>query len=470
MKSFNFFILYVFVFIICVNVVLNAFLMFPLRSKKTKNINIDRNNIQYQKYFKSDFTTKDFVEDWYLRTMTIDLEAGKPSRHYLAEIMTNSTPFTCVTLDKYQKKDNINYFQSSKSFENTSEVRVYENLGRITIRGDFKDFFRFKYKDSNTITYKDVKIDFNLKSEFNSNKSKSEIDYLTLNKTNTFIFAMQLYNEIHERSPKIWINYLKELDLIDSYDFVFEFYNNPSIDPNSEDDEIGNLIFGKFEELYNPEVYPISNLRSMRLKSHYQELLYLAEMTEMYIEKDKKIVFQENNNIYFNFDTSLFSGTFKYHDRIDENFFKIYENGNMCTYERVEGLSDEKTPENIFGVYVCNKELIEKHKKDFPLLKFYSKELNYTFEFGYDDLFREINNKVYFLVIFPNAKYRYTEFHVGKVFLKKYKMFFNYKDKMLFFYDGPLKKIKFCCNRSYYSCCITCFNNCCLSSLFLKKI
>ena len=84
--------------------------------------------------------------------------------------------------------------------------------------------------------------------------------------------------------------------------------------------------------------------------------------------------------------------------------------------------------------YYCNKNL--NLKKKFETIYFKSTNLNYIFELNYEDLFLEINNKIYFLIIFTNNIYK--NWILGIPFLKKYQFTFNQEDKIIGFYHEKI--------------------------------
>ena len=92
-----------------------------------------------------------------------------------------------------------------------------------------------------------------------------------------------------------------------------------------------------------------------------------------------------------------------------------------------------------FDYFICD---INEKIDDFPIKNFNHKELNYSFEFNYQDLFLKVNNKFYFLIIFKDIKDKYWK--IGKPFFKKYQLIFESDRKLIGFYTGKIKsKINF---------------------------
>ena len=63
----------------------------------------------------------------------------------------------------------------------------------------------------------------------------------------------------------------------------------------------------------------------------------------------------------------------------------------------------------------------------------FHRDLDYTFEFTFDDLFKQYNNnKVLFLIVLP--LYSNNKWVFGSIFLKKYELFFNPDTKLIHMY------------------------------------
>ena len=82
----------------------------------------------------------------------------------------------------------------------------------------------------------------------------------------------------------------------------------------------------------------------------------------------------------------------------------------------------------------CDKDKI--NKNTFPRLKFYNRDMNFNFSLGYEDLFYEHENKVYFLVIFPIYGTDVQYWYMGKPFIKKYKLFLDKDRKIIGLYKN----------------------------------
>ena len=79
---------------------------------------------------------------------------------------------------------------------------------------------------------------------------------------------------------------------------------------------------------------------------------------------------------------------------------------------------------------VCNSDF-KKSISSFPKIYFFSERLSYIFNLDYNDVFKEYNNKIYFLIIFKQAMN--TIWRVGKIFMKKYPFIFDNDQKTISF-------------------------------------
>ena len=77
----------------------------------------------------------------------------------------------------------------------------------------------------------------------------------------------------------------------------------------------------------------------------------------------------------------------------------------------------------------------------FPNLDFYVKEHNYTFSLTRVDLFHEIFNRIYFLVVFKKSKTENEIWKLGEPFFSKFQFTFNQEQKTVGFYDSKLERI-----------------------------
>ncbi len=377
-------------------------------------MDIPTDDSEYSQYLEQNFDTKKFVDNWFLHTIYTEMYVGDPITPIEAEMFKNITALTMIFANNFQKEKNLNYFNVSKSIQGANTIQRFEDYTTVQWYGTISDDFYFYFSPNQYSTeaeQKKLNMEFNVNCEIELEEI-TQVDDISLkevNETTSFGLAIKIDNDYDSEKSSNFLRVFKEKDLISSYDLKFEFYNEPTLDPYNDNDPVGTLMIGKFEELYNTSKFPAKNLRNTKLISSSYSIDYRIFMTETYMEtsskasEPKKRTPIKSQNIEFVFDESLISGIKEYKTLIDQEFFSKYEGGKMCELETVNS-RDASYRDSKVDVFVCDKNLVAKHKNDFPILKFYSSDLDFTFEFGYDDLFKEYRGGVYFLVIFPVYK------------------------------------------------------------------
>ena len=110
---------------------------------------------------------------------------------------------------------------------------------------------------------------------------------------------------------------------------------------------------------------------------------------------------------------------------IKENFFKKYISSNICLEKTLTLSSGLKE-----YLIICNPSM-KNNLKYFPTLYFFNIKFEYTFNLDYNDLFIEINNKIYFLIVGKDMESNI--WNLGKIFMKKYPFIFNEDKKTISF-------------------------------------
>ena len=74
-------------------------------------------------------------------------------------------------------------------------------------------------------------------------------------------------------------------------------------------------------------------------------------------------------------------------------------------------------------------------KENFPILYFKQNEFDFIFELRHHDLFIQIGDQIFFLIVF-NKNNPTSSFLLGNVFLKKYFFSFDYNSQKIMFYKN----------------------------------
>ena len=145
--------------------------------------------------------------------------------------------------------------------------------------------------------------------------------------------------------------------------------------------------------------------------------------------KKNKTIKDFYNSVYIDFNNYLIQTPRTYYNQMREEFFKEYISKKICISYRGDGF------ESIY----CNKSenFTINDLQQFPKLYLQNNELQYIFEFNYEDFFIEKDNKYWFLVILP-IYYDLEEWYFGIIFLRKYNLIFNPDSKTISFYNPNL--------------------------------
>ena len=280
-----------------------------------------------------------------------------------------------------------------------------------------------------------------------NNMKMIEIFLIKDNSTNTFNSKLCLsiglndpFKVYSNPSPPHFIDYLSSKNKIETQDWTIKF----------TDKNKGQLIIGDLPHNYekNKDKYSESNYTKCNTEciiTFFQP--WGIAMKEIYfnISANVKIVANENNNkllLVYNF--GFIIGSYKYKNLIYENYFKKLIDKNICEMEKSDITKYNKShyfinTDGDYYMFICNKEM-KIHIKEFPTLFFSNIQYEYIFELTYEDIFKEINDYYYFMIIFPNINpddydiNEKEEWHLGLPFLKKYQFVMNFDYKTIGFY------------------------------------
>ena len=154
---------------------------------------------------------------------------------------------------------------------------------------------------------------------------------------------------------------------------------------------------------------------------------------------------KKNRKAFININSGVIIGTRDYKNYIDSNFFNNLIKRKICQFDCV----------NDYLIYSCNIEFKggasqENHKtnyfSEFPALIFNSKKLENNFIFNNEDLFEQILDKYYFLIIFKNNMKANSKdsWYLGEPFYRKYTFSIDLDSRTIGFYleqEGNFRQI-----------------------------
>ena len=225
---------------------------------------------------------------------------------------------------------------------------------------------------------------------------------------------------------------LKEKEVIGEYSISILYEEKNNLFNYNKELNLGTIVIGESPYVFNPKKYKKEDEVANR------GINWSIFINEVYIKS--KNYSEINVEMQFSLITCFIKGTVNYKKKIEKLFFSELIKDKKC---EVELLGENVFP-NEYYVYSCNnnKEIQDKIKL-FPDLIFEIKTNNLTFIFTYNDLFKEFNDKIYFMVIFLNEKYsayvpRWT---MGEIFLRKYLTSFNQDTKLISFYRNQVDEM-----------------------------
>ena len=396
---------------------------------------------------------KNFLQNFLFNIFSAKIEVGTPPQ--IIETQISGQKFgiqlkegICFSSQYYNKKYSSSLIEKSHC-ESTNIYNLYKEISvneTISFNTNEKNkllkvknlsmlyFKEFSEQEKNIVKKYGRKIElFDDFLDFFNPKNNS----LEINKDGKacLLIGMQLTSSYNCIPNSNFISLLKDNNIIKDSNWAIKYYN----DKENKNEFDGEFIIGAFpheyfQNDYNKNQLMISNVLNykyyqdweLQFKSVYffkQNAENNVAINNIDINNNENIILVDNNvNIEFDIDIKLILGTKKYHNNINEYFF--VKNKDKCNYEIME---------KKYGIFICNKNL---DINDFPTLYFYNHIYNYTFQMNYTNLFMDIENKKYFLIVFDETKPDVWTF--GTLFLKQYSFVFNTNEKTIGFYNTEI--------------------------------
>ena len=246
-------------------------------------------------------------------------------------------------------------------------------------------------------------------------------------------------NKNKEREKYNFIYQLKDRLIIPSYDWCLFFekgknYNGSFLyNPNELINARGELFLGDLPHNYNKNFHKSQLLTTY---STYSSSLFkwALEFSSIYYNKTiKETINISVNGVQLNFNNYLILSPMIYFFNIKRDFFDYYIAKNIChIYQGTE-----------YKTFYCekSKNFNTENLTSFPTLYMEHKEFQYIFEFSFEDLFLEKDNKYWFLIALSIFNTDLEEWNIGIIMLRKYNLIFNQDSKTISFYNPNLKII-----------------------------
>ena len=344
--------------------------------------------IPFEKENKEINSLKDIMND----VFKCKIELGNPSQFlylslnfYYHGFLITSKSLNNFSFDEL-KSTSISIESSYKSEHIDNKLNTYS----LNSMDEFKLLTEEGTKTNNNIYFNLVK---------NSTDNKT----LSSGLIGLKIISMLIYKEEN------FIYQLKQLNSIKNLVFFLNF----------NDEKNKGLFLGNYPDEYD---------KNFDEKDFYYTKALSDEMSVVWELFFDEVKYGKNkyNNKYFKFNLLIngIIGPNNYKEYLKNNYFNIFLSNNDCKEENFPNFNS-----NYSGFY-CNDNI--NLKDNFETLYLYHKELNYTFELKYEDLFKLHNNKIYFLIFFNEKNEDWT---LGEIFLKKYLFIFDMDRKTLGIYN-----------------------------------
>ena len=372
------------------------------------------------------------MKSWNNSQISSELLIGTPPQKIRVLFVSNIYELNlfenmCDIANSFYTKDkssSYNYIQSIKYVYNkilncsiiNESIYLYSDesqTNKVTIEG-----FNIIYSD-------------NKKEDFRPNiYDKTEYKYLPNTCLNIGFKPNQRISFQHDLNFVGQIKHYKKngISMIKDYDFTFKYTSSNK----------GYLIIGEKPHQFDKNNFYEEQFLSTGSKNNRFTSDWFLDFDNIYYTgismNDNSMYnrsFYTDYTVRFDLNFGLIEGTINYEKSIQADFFNSLIGKSICFSEEVD---------NIYRIYYCDKKTSANYiKKYFPVLNFCMKQFGLCFSFDYKDLFKEKDDKFYFLIYF-NLKNNFgNRFTFGQMFIKKYIITFNYDTKMIGFYNKNIK-------------------------------
>ena len=257
------------------------------------------------------------------------------------------------------------------------------------------------------------------------------------------VVGLGLKERYGDSNVETFLHVLKKKNLINNYSWTYIYFdkdiknnkilNLPEINNkyiiNNYD---GIIILGKYPHEYNSNDYDEKYFVSILASKRDNDLKWDIIFNRIYCDNNYQYnITEKAPQATLSVDYDYILAPIDFFEQIILPFFNPYIIKLICNIHEIKKGAYE------YEVIFCDKELFKIDDiKKFQTIYFYHKDFNYTFELTYEDLFEEINDNIFFLIIKNKRNYYKNLWKIGKIFLRKYHFSFNQDSKMISFYNN----------------------------------
>ena len=384
----------------------------------------------------SEFDITHFFQEYFFRDFYTSLPTGIPSKKILALLDTHSHIFHFG--ENYLKKNSLNEILDSEKIISKQTYDKTESLS-------FKNISRFHYSNRELKTASLCSEIFILYTDILMEKFVSIGDV-------KFIIDDDVQENLHIRiglgkpltkdyvGPPHFIQSLFDVNAIKDQTWTIKFNKNGGLFILGEEPH-------KYEDITLDKRYQRKNYfitESLSSVEYHNPISIKVQDVYLINNKNKnkkeEITINEDKGCYLNYNNGFITATKEYWDYIKKNFFNVFFNSNICKEELIKFNLEEDIVKSYY-VISCDKSKFTEEDKikldEFPTIIFYIFDYNYKFELTKDDVFTEVNNILYFMIIYKRDIFNNPDlvfWDLGLPFLQKYQFVHNYEKKTIGFY------------------------------------
>jgi len=403
-------------------ITINSIIVIPFKVNNIKEINLN-----------SDYNVSSFIPDYFYRDLYCNIITGIPSKTILALLDTRSHILHFG--ENYLKKQSLDDVIDP---DNILSKETYDPTKSLS----FKNISKYDYSN------------IELKSATLCSETFQLYEDLSMKKTTPiqdvqFVIDDDIQENLHIRiglskpttleyqGPPHFIQSLLNVGAIKDQSWTIKFLSkNDGIFVLGEEPHQYQDI--EKDKRYQRKYY--FKTSSLTGKEYHNPISISAQKIFLKDSKGQEVIINENKGCYLNYNYGFIIGTKEYREYIKKNYFDELINLNICSYDLVT-FTDINGLDSRYYAISCLKykfnDLEKKYYDKFPKLTFFVYDYNFNFELTKEDLFVEINDKYYFLIIFAKTLFDHPDlafWNLGLPFLQKYEFVHNYEEQFIGFY------------------------------------
>ena len=415
-------ILVVFLLIFLINIdFIDSLIVIPFKLNTIREIKLN-----------SDYNATDFVKEYFYRDLYTNIITGIPSKSILAILDTRSHI--------------LHFGENFLNKQSLEEIADPNSLSKDT------------YDYTKSLSFKNIsKYDYSnmeLKSAMKCSETFQLYEDLSMKKTTPiqniqFVIDDDHQEDLHIRvglskpltkeyqGPPHLIQSLLDVGAIKEQSWTIKFLSKTE----------GLFILGEEPHQYQDVSKDKRYQRKYYFKTnslsgieYYNPISFSAQKVYINSNSTGEVLINENKGCYLNYNYGFIIGTKEYREYIKKNFFDELIESKICSYDLVS-FTDVNELDAKYYVISCEKykfnDSDKKYYENFPNLTFFVFDYNYNFNLTKEDLFVEINDKYYFLIIFEKTLFDHSDlafWNLGLPFLQKYEFVHNYEKQNIGFY------------------------------------